>query len=290
VRSFKLKKPDNQYNKLSEDIKVYSRLRLRPKKRTKKIITQLLRLQERMITQLQTMLNQYRKDVSLLQGGWSDKDQDKLTLCRTILKQQKALRRNPDSRIPDRICSWAKPYLRPIVRGKENKQVEFGCFVNTIYVDGIQLIEHADFKMYHEGNRLPYSVIKYSNELGTCTQFGGDQKYATNKNRDFCKKRGIFTSFRAKGAPPKEEHKVQQRQLQKELGVIRATHLEGSYGNEKNHYGLKKIRARGEANELAWIFFGIFTSNAVSIAKRRQKKKVKPKPAQTLALKAKKVA
>jgi hypothetical protein len=290
IQSFKLKKPDNQYTKLSEDVKAYNRLRRRPKKRTKKIIYQLLRLQERMTAQLQTMLNQYRKDISLLQGGWSAKDDEKMKLCRTILTQQKALRRDPDSRIPDRICSWAKPYLRPIVRGKENKVVEFGCFVNTIYVDGIQLIEHAAFKMYHEGNRLPYCVIKYSNELGRCTNFGGDNKYATNKNRKFCKKRDIFTSFRAKGAVPKEEHKVQQRQLQKELGVIRATHLEGAYGNEKNHYGLKKVKARGEANELAWIFFGIFTANAVSIAKRRRAKKVKPKPAQALSLKAQKAA
>lgn len=39
--------------------------------------------------------------------------------------------------IPDRIVSVRKPYIRPIVRGKENKNVEFGAKSNNIQVDGI---------------------------------------------------------------------------------------------------------------------------------------------------------
>ena len=56
------------------------------------------------------------------------------------------------------------------------------------------------------------------------------------------------------------------------LSVIRATVLEGSFGNEKNHYLLGKIKARTQATEIAWIFFGMMTANASIISKRIEEK------------------
>ena len=41
--------------------------------------------------------------------------------------------------IPDRIVSVSKPYIRPIVRGKETKSVEFGAKCNNMLIDGISL-------------------------------------------------------------------------------------------------------------------------------------------------------
>ena len=45
--------------------------------------------------------------------------------------------------------------------------------------------------------------------------------------------------------------------------------MEGSFGTEKNHYGLNRVKARTEKTEILWIFFGVMTSNAVKIAERR---------------------
>ena len=53
-----------------------------------------------------------------------------------------------------------------------------------------------------------------------------------------------------------------------ELRKERATRMEGSFGTEKQHYSLDKIKARTELNETLWIFFGVHTANAVRIAKR----------------------
>jgi hypothetical protein len=44
--------------------------------------------------------------------------------------------------------------------------------------------------------------------------------------------------------------------------------MEGSFCTEKEHYGLNKIKAKTELNEIFWIFFGVHTANAVRIAKR----------------------
>ena len=62
----------------------------------------------------------------------------------------------------------------------------------------------------------------------------------------------------------KQEDKA--RQL---LGKARATILEGTYGNDKNHYGLQKIKARNQITETAWIFFGMMSANAMKIVKKR---------------------
>jgi len=52
------------------------------------------------------------------------------------------------------------------------------------------------------------------------------------------------------------------------LNKERSVRLEGSFGNEKNHYLLGKVKARAEHTETCWIFFGIHTANASLIAKR----------------------
>lgn len=59
------------------------------------------------------------------------------------------------------------------------------------------------------------------------------------------------------------------------LSTVRAAVLEGSFGNEKNHYLLGKIKARTQATEITWIFFGMLTANASIVAKRIDNKLLK---------------
>jgi hypothetical protein len=58
---------------------------------------------------------------------------------------------------------------------------------------------------------------------------------------------------------------------------VRSTVLEGSFGNEKNHYEMNKIKARTQDNERAWIFFSLLTRNAMQMAKKMQAAKQKIK-------------
>ena len=39
--------------------------------------------------------------------------------------------------------------------------------------------------------------------------------------------------------------------------------LEGSFGTQKQHYSLTRIKARNRKTEILWIFFGIHTANAI---------------------------
>ena len=65
-----------------------------------------------------------------------------------FLSQQKEIFETGQS-VTDRIVSIDKDYIRPIVRGKEVKKVEFGAKVNMIQVDGTNFIEQLNFNPYN---------------------------------------------------------------------------------------------------------------------------------------------
>jgi transposase, IS5 family len=194
--------------------------------------------------------------------------------------------------VKDRIVSFYKPYLRPIVRGKEGKDVEFGAKAHISQVGGVNFVEHLSFKAFHEGVRLPKSLrFHYLLTKHKCKQFGGDRIYANRNNRALCKKKGIATCFAKQGNPKwlkkdKNQHDAEAK-MKRIIGKARATRLEGSFGNQKNHYLLQKVKARKEHTEIVWIYCGIITANAAIIAQKRFDKIKKAHPPPLLPFKAK---
>ena len=169
----------------------------------------------------------------------------------------------------NRIVSIQKDYLRPIVRGKEVKPVEFGAKVNKLQIDGINFIEHLSFNAFNEGTRLKSTVYKAQSLTKVKTRIlGADAIYATNKNRNFVTKNNIKTDFKRKGKLPKNYQ--EEKKLKALITKERATRLEGSFGKEKEHYHLKKIKAKTKRTEKLWIFSGIHTANALEIGRRMQ--------------------
>lgn len=53
----------------------------------------------------------------------------------------------------DATC-YESHIVRPIVRGKETKSVEFGAKAGNIQIDGILFVKHISFKALNEGIRL----------------------------------------------------------------------------------------------------------------------------------------
>jgi len=169
----------------------------------------------------------------------------------------------------NRIVSLSKSYLRPIVRGKEIKRVEFGAKVNKLQIDGINFIQKISFDNFNEGTQFKNTIYKAQGLTKTRIKIvGADAIYATNKNRVFATSNQIQTDFKPKGKPSK--YYKQQKQLKAIITKERASRLEGSFGKEKEHYHLKKIKAKTKANEILWIFFGIHTANCLEIGRRIQ--------------------
>jgi len=239
----------------------FAKRKKKSKRQNKKTCKQLLKYLERLLKQLDQL--QQKHIVTLGAGQYN-----RLETINAIKEQQWKHYYGSEAKVPDRIVSLHKPYVRPVVRGKEVKPVEFGAKVNMLMVDGISFIEHFSFNNFNEGTRLKSTIHLQRRYFGACYQIGADAIYATNENRKYCTKNEIATSFVAKGKEGK--NKEQKSQMRSILGKVRSTVMEGSFGNEKNHYQMNKIKAKTEENEKAWIFFSLLTCNAMQIAKRIQ--------------------
>lgn len=199
-----------------------------------------------------------------------------LKIITRMYRQQKNHFENNDPResVRDRIVSVSKPYVRPIVRGKEMKGVEFGAKCNNILVDGLSFIEKLSFNAFSEGTRLPHCLKMHRKLFGVdARKVGGDAGYSGCANREYCKERGIHTSFVKRGRPSLEKKKENDI-IRNELARVRATRMEGSFGTQKEHYGLKRIKARTRLTEILYIFFGIHTANVVQPVRREASEKV----------------
>jgi hypothetical protein len=256
----KIRMPRNKYEEQWNKYNDYSHKRKKTYKETLKRTRSLLYLLGKIVVLLRGIENLYQDQLNLPR-----RYHEKIKTIRKVLKQQQIIFETGMS-VPDRIVSISKSYIRPIVRGKEVKAVEFGAKVNMIQFDGINFIEHLSFNAFNEGTRLVKS-IRYGRSLfGKITHISADDIYATNANRKYSTAAHIVTNFKRKGRAGKhEEHRqIISRELRKE----RTIRMEGSFGTEKEHYGLQKIKARTELNEILWIFFGVHTANAVRISKR----------------------
>ena len=247
--------------------KQYSRKKRKLKKERKSLTRGLLRLVEKLDTTLDSLEKKYE---------FQDKEtyEKQRKIIKNVLSQQKQIflqkyypKDHPKDYPKDRIISLFKPYLRPIVRCKENKKVEFGAKVNKIQIDGINFIQFLSFDPFNEGTHFQSSIDQAQHLTGIkIMQVGTDAIYATNENRSFAAAEEIKTNFVRKGKAGKNEE--ERKQIAKSLRKERASRLEGSFGTEKEYYSLKKIKARTQKTEILWIFFGIHTANAVKIGHR----------------------
>lgn len=261
-KSIKKRIPRSKFGEQKSKQLNYSKKKRKTRKQTRKRIKSLLYLLDKLLGQLSEIEQLLPKGTVL-----GETYQKRLSAIVMLLDQQQKL--YDGEKVKDRIVSIDKPYVRPIIRGKETKRVEFGPKANIIQVDGINFIEHISFNAFHEGIRLISSVGLVEELFDTkVKKLAGDNIYANNANRSYCTQNGILTSFVRKGRASKEEHTI--KQTRKELSVERATKMEGAFGTHKNHYNLNRIKARTEQNEILWIFFGIHMANAVEISKREK--------------------
>ena len=262
----KLHRPRTKYLDVQKANLAYRKQRRRTKSHTRKMTRRLLDLLGKILKEIRRMERENEGADKLL----TDREKGDLDIITKMYRQQKNHFQSKDCResIKDRIVSISKPYVRPIVRGKEVKSVEFGAKVNNIQVDGISFIEKLSFNAFNEGTRLVHCLKMHKRLFGVdAKKVGGDTGYAGNENRDYCKENGIQTSFVKRGRPFSEEKKEKDL-VRQELARVRATAMEGSFGTQKEHYDLKRVKARTKQTEILYIFFGIHTANVVQLEKR----------------------
>jgi hypothetical protein len=173
-RLLSIKRPRSKYREQKAKQQAYDRRRKKTFKQGKKRKRALIYLLDRGLRQLQDLLNNNP------QAHLTAYDRQYIRTIRKVLEQQTFLLTHQPKELKDRIVSLPKPYVRPIVRGKENKRVEFGMKVHMLQVDGICIIDKMDFNAFNESTRLRFSVLKHKSLFGKCNQLGADRIYATD--------------------------------------------------------------------------------------------------------------
>lgn len=256
-----IKRPRSKYVDQKRKQRDYDRRRKKIHKLGVKRKKALLYLLEKGLIQLQEILNRHPQ-ISL-----NIHERSYLRTIKKVFEQQTFLLTHQPKELKDRIVSLSKPYVRPIVRGKEIKRVEFGMKAHVLQVNGICIIDKMDFNAFNESTRLKISTLKHRSFFGDLHQLGADKIYATNANRRYLTEKKVFTCFPKKGINTDTRA---ERQLRSLIANQRATVMEGSFGTHKESYGLDKVKAKGEKREMLWVFFGVMTANAVKISRRTE--------------------
>jgi len=176
-----------------------------------------------------------------------------------LYTQQWEMYQNKTRRCDHRIVSISQPYVRPIIRGKLNKPVEFGAKLSvSLSGEGIACVDHLRWEAFHEGHDLEAQVEVYKERYGYYPEAVlGDPIYGTRDNRRYLKKHDIHFAGKPLGRPKKEteENKEELKQLkaQRREDYRQRIPIEGKFGQGKNGYRLNYIRAKRADTSLAWI-------------------------------------
>jgi len=180
-------------------------------------------------------------------------------IIRHLYNQQDSMYRNKTHRCDDRLVSISQPYVRPIIRGKQNKAVEFGAKLSvSLTGDGIACVDQLRWDAFHEGKDLKSQVEAYKERHGVYPEkVLADPLYGTRENRNYLKTRGIHFAGKPLGRPKKvtEGNKAQLKEAKKQrhADYLQRIPIEGKFGQGKNGYGLNRIKAKTSRTSEAWI-------------------------------------
>jgi hypothetical protein len=185
-------------------------------------------------------------------------------VIQTLNDQQRKMYDEKSNHCNDRIVSLDQPWVRPIVRGKSGKKVEFGTKMGVVHVDGFAKAETLSWDAYNESADLIPHAEAYKKLRGHYPELVQvDKIYGTNKNRKWCQERGIRMTVSKKGKKP-ELTKYQKKKSREEFNE--RNQIEGKFGQAKQGYGLNNIKAKLKNTSHSWIGAVLFITNIIKFA------------------------
>lgn len=171
-----------------------------------------------------------------------------LLVITEVFRQQQSMYDRHSHRVEDRIISLSQPHLRPIVRGKANRDVEFGAKISLSLVDGFSFVDRISWDNYNESHDLIDQVESYRKRFGFYPEsVHADKIYRTRDNRRWCKVREIRLSGPPPGRPKKttgsNAEQVKREKRQHRQDEVDRIAIEGKFGQGKRRFGLGRVMA-----------------------------------------------
>ncbi|MBU1678310.1 MAG: IS5 family transposase [Bacteroidetes bacterium] len=231
---------------------------------------------------IKQQLNYVRRDIALIHQlldkyesrsfPLNVREQRLFWVIQELFRQQEKMYKEKVHKCEDRIVNIYQPYVRPIVRGKNGRKVEFGSKVNIGLVDGMAMVSKISYDAYNESIYLPQQVEQYKRTFGFYPKVVvTDQIYGTRENRKWLKGKEIIYSGKPLGRPPKEteENREELKEIKEQLKRYqnKRSEIEGKFGQGKNFYGLNEIDARTYSTSISWIMATFFGLNIIRALK-----------------------
>jgi hypothetical protein len=188
-----------------------------------------------------------------------EKIKEQLKVAQEIYRQQMEMLKAKTHRTNDRIVSFHKPHIRPIVRGKSGQEVEFGPKAVLSYVDGFTFLDKISFDAFNESTTLDKNISLHKDRFGKLPEVViTDNIYGTRENRQMLKAKKIRASLMPLGRRQKRKTRdikwVKKKQRER-------NRIEGIIGNGKKNYGLDRILYKITGGEEIWVRLGLSVMN-----------------------------
>ena len=225
----------------------------------RKTRNKMIRYVRRNIQQLETVLSHE----TMLKPWQKEQINAKLTVAKAVLEQQAHMATTRGRQVANRIVSFHWPDVRPMVRGKDGKAVEFGPKAHVALVDGYAFLDDAQYEPFHEGIQLENSLKRHDARFEKQPDIIlADQLYANRKNRALLEDKGIDHAFKRMGRPPnesKEDKRLHRRQFKQKQG--QRNHVEATFGHLKDRFNLDKVKWTVPGGETMQIQLGLIAFN-----------------------------
>ena len=250
-------KPRTYRRNARKEYLAIAKKRKRTKREVRRAIGKQLRYLRRNLGTIEKLLDELPKQLFSL----TFRDLKIYWVIQHLYEQQKFMYDNKVKSHPHRIVNIYQPYVRPIPRGKDKGQTEFGAKLGLSEFDGFCRLDHISWEAYNECGDLIGQVEAYKALHGYYPEVVlADKIYQTRANRKWLKSKGIRHIGKPMGRP-KTLSAYFKRKFRKERNM--RNHVEGKIGQGKNGYELSRIRARRSDTSQSWIAAIILVMNLV---------------------------
>ena len=233
-----IKKPRTYRKKARKDYLKVAKKRRPTRKEKREAIAQQLKYIKRNLSHIENLINEGAELTSL-----SRRKYKMLLVVTEVYRQQLWMYENESTRIDDRIVSINQPHIRPIVRGKAGKPVEFGAKLSVSCFENYVFLDHLSWDNFNESGDFEDQIEAYKNFTGYYpSSVHVDKIYRTKANLAFCKERGIRISGPPLGRPPKNISRPTKKQAQDDERFRNA--IEGKFGQAKRRFNLNLVMTK----------------------------------------------
>jgi hypothetical protein len=235
-----------------------SKIKKKSKKTLRKVIGQQIHYLRRNLKTIEKMLDGKGMQCFPL----DHKYQKVYWVIQELFRQQMYMYESRSHQVDHRIVNISQPHVRPIVRGKSGREVEFGAKISVSLVGGYSYLHRISWDAYNESTDLKDQIESYRERFGHYPKWvSADKIYGTRENRAYMKVRNIRYSGVQLGRPGALTQALKEELKERKQHNRQRSRVEGKFGEGKRKYDLGLVKAKKSDTSESWIGAVFFVMN-----------------------------